>query len=195
MSGGPVPVWKKYTSRPTGIWEKLREFLVLAPNRSSGNMFVPLYRNPPPGSKIPEAKAYKDPITIPAGDIKGNPYFKRDFRRNYPQVHGFNQTKLSGLLQLGNSQHPRISVGDKGTKELSTFEGGNVVSLTSTLSKLPENVIKGEILGKQGEPIVAPSLNKFKWEILPESVHGRYTEEYPCRIFTDTKVKTVSSSA
>ncbi|KAI3403986.1 hypothetical protein KGF56_003253 [Candida oxycetoniae] len=190
MSGGPVPIWKKYTTRSRGIWEKLRQLLVLVPNRSSGNPVVSLFRSIPPGERVREAKAYQDPITVPAGDIKGNPYFKRDYRRNYPQTHAFDQTKISGLLQLGNAAHPRISIGDKGNKELSTYTAAKeVVCLSNTLSHVPETVVRGEILGQQGEPIVAPSLNKFKWEILPESVHGMYTDQYPCRMFTDIKSK------
>lgn len=47
MSGGPVPVWKKYTTRPQGIWEKIRQLLVLVPNRSSGNPLVSLFRSSP----------------------------------------------------------------------------------------------------------------------------------------------------
>ncbi|RCK65840.1 NADH-ubiquinone oxidoreductase 21 subunit [Candida viswanathii] len=191
MSGGPVPVWKKYTTRPQGIWEKIRQLLVLVPNRSSGNPLVSLFRASPPGDRIQQAKEYKDPITIPAGDIKGNPYFKRDYRRNYPQVHTFNQTKVSGLLNLGSAANPRISIGDKGNKELEVFTNGNDVSLSSTLKAVPATVVKGEILGKTGEPIVAPSLNKFKWEILSEPVSGMYTSDYPCRIFTDKKVNVV----
>ncbi|KAI5959613.1 uncharacterized protein KGF55_005257 [Candida pseudojiufengensis] len=189
MSGGPVPVWKKYTTRPQGIWEKLRQLLVLVPNRSSGNPLVSLFRQIPPGERIKEAKNYKDPITIPAGDIKGNPYYKRDYRRNYPQLHGFNQTKISGLLNLGSEQKPRISIGKKGEEELVVYKQPNQeISLSTTLTNLPENIIKGEILGNEGEPIIAPSLNKFKWEILSENVSGMYTDKYPCRMFTDKKV-------
>ena len=51
MSGGPVPVWKKYTTRPQGIWEKIRQLLVLVPNRSSGNPLVSLFRQVPPGDQ------------------------------------------------------------------------------------------------------------------------------------------------
>ncbi|CAI5758536.1 unnamed protein product [Candida verbasci] len=188
MSGGPVPVWKKYTSRPQGIWEKIRQLLVLVPNRSSGNPLVSLFRSIPPGERIKEAKNYEDPITVPAGDIKGNPYYKRDYRRNYPQIHTFDQTKISGLLNLGSVETPRISIGNKGTSELAPFVNGkDDVSLSVTFKSLPQDVINGQILTKEGAPIVAPSLNKFKWEILPESVHGMYDEKYPCRIFTDVK--------
>ncbi|CAK7910140.1 hypothetical protein CAAN1_21S02212 [[Candida] anglica] len=187
MSGGPVPIWKKYTTGSTGIWEKLRQFLVLVPNRSSGNPVVALYRNPPPGARISESQAYKEAITIPAGDIRNNAYHKRDYRRNYPQVHGFNQAKVSGLLKLGSVSLPRISVGDKGTQELATYTGSSDVSLATTLSSIPADVVKGEVLGASGEPIVAPSLKKFNWTILREPQHGMYTEDYPCRMFTEAK--------
>lgn len=187
MSGGPVPIWKKYTTGSTGIWEKFRQLFVLVPNRSSGNPIVSLYRNPPPGARIDASKAYKDPVTLPAGDIKGNPYYKRDYRRNYPQVHAFNQTKVSGLLQLGSALQPRISIGNKGTQELATYGESAQVSLATTLSAVPESVVKGEILGSSGEPIVAPALRKFEWKILREPEHGMYTEDYPSRMFTDIK--------
>ncbi|KAF5210287.1 putative NADH-ubiquinone oxidoreductase subunit [Clavispora lusitaniae] len=186
MSGGPIPVWKKYTSRPTGIWEKLRQVLVLVPNRSSGNPLVQFFRAIPPGARIEEANNYKEPGTIPASDIKGNPYYKRDYRRNYPQVHGFNQTKVSGLLTLGSAAKPRVSIGEKGTKELAAFSPGQVVSLSTTLTSLDPKVVKGEVLGQAGEPIVAPSLRKFQWKVLEEPQHGMFTDEYPCRIFSDS---------
>lgn len=195
MSGGPVPVWKKYTTQSRGIWEKIRQLLVLVPNRSSGNPVVHLFRATPPGARIDQANTYQDPVTIPAGDIKGNQYYKRDHRRNYPQVVGFNQTKVSGLLKLGSSAQPRISIGDKGTQELSAFvDPAKEVSLTSTLTNIPTSVVKGQILGKKGEPIVAPSLNKFKWVVLDEPVHGMYNDNYPCRIFTDKKVEPAAST-
>lgn len=188
MSGGPVPVWKKYTTQSTGIWEKVRRLLALVPNRSSGNPMVHYFRQSPPGDRIQDAKNYVEPVTIPAGDIANNSYSKRDYRRNYPQVHGFNQTKVSGLLHLGSAEKPRISIGNKGSKELSVFiEPSAQVSLTSTLTSIPQEVVKGEILGKSGEPIVAPSLNKFKWTILKEPEHGMYTDAYPCRMFAEVK--------
>ncbi|WPK24295.1 hypothetical protein PUMCH_001563 [Australozyma saopauloensis] len=188
MSGGPVPVWKKYTSRPTGIWEKIRQALVLVPNRSSGNPLVQYFRAIPPGSRIKQANEYKDPVTLPTGDIKGNPYYKRDYRRNYPQVHGFDQTKVSGLLKVGSAEKPRILIGDKGTNELAAFGAGQRVGLASTLALVDVGVLKGEVLGAQGEPVVAPSMHKFMWKILEEPQHGMYTDEYPCRTFTSERV-------
>lgn len=187
MSGGPVPVWKKYTSRPTGIWEKVRQLLVLVPNRSSGNPLVLHFRAVPPGARIAEAKEYKDPVTVPAGDIKDNRYYKRDYRRDYPQVHGFDQTKISGLLTLGSAANPRVLVGNEGMKQLEQYAPGKHVSLATTLSTADLAVVNGGILGIQGEPVVAPSMHKFKWKILEEPEHGMYTDEYPCRTFTTEK--------
>lgn len=180
-------MWKKYTSRPIGIWEKVRQLLVLVPERSSGNPLVQYFRAIPPGARIQDAKNYKDPVTIPAGDIKGNPYYKRDYRRNYPRLQAFDQTKISGLLSLGSAEKPRLSIGDKGTKELATYSAGNAVSLSSTLNRIDQSVVRGEVLGELGEPIVAPSMHKFKWKILKEPQHGMYTDDYPCRTFTDEK--------
>lgn len=166
----------------------MRQILVLVPNRSSGNPIPALYRVLPPGARIQDSKNYKDPVTLPAGDIKDNAYFKRDYRRNYPQVHAYDQTKVSGLLTLGSAANPRISIGDKGSKELAAFGAGQTVSLSTTLTSLDSKVLKGEVLGVSGEPIVAPSLNKFKWTILEEPQHGMYTDDYPCRIFKGEKV-------
>lgn len=165
----------------------MRRILALVPDRSTGNPLVNHFRAIPPGERVQEANNYKDPVTLPAGDYKDNAYFKRDYRRNYPQVHGFSQTKVSGLLTLGSARNPRISIGDKGSKELAAFAPGETVSLSTTLASVDSKVLNGEVLGEHGEPIVAPSLHKFEWKILKEPQHGMFTEDYPCRIFTDAK--------
>lgn len=190
MGGGPVPIWKKYTSRPRGFWEKVRQLLALVPNRSTGNPVPSLYRKIPPGERIEDANRYGNPVTLPAGGIKGIKFHERDFRRNYPQVIGFNQTKVSGLLSLGSAEKPRIASGEEGSKQVSFYSAENEVSLPNTLTSLDSSVVKGEVLGPQGEPLVAPSLRKFNWTILQEPEHGMYSNKYPCRMFTDAKVKT-----
>ncbi|KAG7191336.1 uncharacterized protein KQ657_003541 [Scheffersomyces spartinae] len=187
MSGGPVPIWKKYTSGSNGIWEKVRQIFALVPNRSSGNPVVKYFRAVPPGARVEEANQYKDPFTVPAGDIKGNNYFDRDYRRNYPQLHAFDQTKVSGLLSLGSAANSRVSVGEKGKKELAAFSEPVSLSTTLTQGSIPVDVINGELLGSSGEPISAPSRTHVKWTILQEAQHGMYADKYPCRIFTDVK--------
>lgn len=183
MSGGPVPVWKKYTTGSTGIWETFRKWATLVPNRSSGNPYVPYYRVPSPSS---ETHVYKDARTIPASDIIGNSYYSRDNRKNHPQISTFNQAKIGGLLKLGNSVNSRLPKGDEGVKQLAILKSDEV-KLVDVLQSVPKSVIYGEVLGKSGEPIVAPNLNKkFSVKIIGEEEHGMYNDDYPVRIFKTT---------
>lgn len=58
---------------------------------STGNILASRYRTPEPGSR-PEK------FTVPsskASDVAENPYFKRDFRRNYPKVRSLICSRLS----------------------------------------------------------------------------------------------------
>ncbi|GMF82667.1 unnamed protein product [[Candida] boidinii] len=82
---------------------------------------------------------------------------------------------------------PRISIGDKGSKELAVFTKGEAVSLASTISAVAPSVVKGELLGSKGQPIVAPNLNKkMAFRISTEAENGMYNDDYPVRIFTST---------
>lgn len=185
MSGGPVPVYKKYTTGSKGIWEIVRQWLTLVPNRSSGNPIVPIYRVPPPGAQ-PLAKEYTDPFSIPSGDFINNPFNKRDHRRNYPQVSSFDQTKVSGLLKLGSKVNPRVSIGNKGHEELAVFDKGEVL-LSKTLADTSSSIIQKEILDGG---VVAPSLARGKkWVIIPEAKNGIYGPQYPCRLFNTVPVR------
>lgn len=184
MGGGPVPIWKKYTTGSKGIWEVIRKLLVAVPNRSSGNPYVPYYRVPPPAS---EKGKYKDARTIPAADIMNNDYFKRDTRRAYPKVQAFSQSKISELLKIGSEANSRLPKGEEGVKTLATLKDENL-ELSSVLQTVPKTVIDGEVLGKQGEPIVAPNLNKkFRVRLMTEEESGMYSSDYPVRMFTITK--------
>ncbi|GMM31602.1 hypothetical protein DAMA08_043470 [Martiniozyma asiatica (nom. inval.)] len=178
MSGGPVPVFKKYTTGSTGIWETLRQWLTLVPNRSSGNPYVPYYRVPSPSS---DKHIYKDARTIPSGDIVQNDFHVRDNRRNHPRMSTFDQRQVGALLMVGNSNSSRLPKGDEGIKALAVAGEGELVDV---LGKVSKDVVWGEVLGSKGEAIVAPNLNKkFKVEILKEEEHGMYSEDYPVRIF------------
>lgn len=89
------------------------------PNRSTGVPLNPQFRNPPPGALGPET--YDDPVTVPAGDLADNPYWKRDVRRNYPQLSVVNQADVVGLLTVGSAAAPKedvLKIGDAGTKQL-----------------------------------------------------------------------------
>lgn len=111
------PHQQKYTLQSTGVWETIRRVLSVDPTRSNGVPLNPQFRNPPPGSNDP--LAYTDPVTIPAGDIADNPYWKRDARRSYPRLSVVSQADAVGLLSLGSQSAPKKElIGEAGTQEL-----------------------------------------------------------------------------
>ncbi|KAK9451098.1 uncharacterized protein V1518DRAFT_412531 [Limtongia smithiae] len=183
MSGGPVPIAKKYTLRSVGIYEKIRKLLVLVPNRSTGNPIVPLYRNPSTGSRE-EAKTYTDPVTLPAADIADNQYYTRDVRRAYPRIASYSQAEIGGLLLYGSAATPRIAKGEVGEKALTTVKTG-ALSLTDAIKAVPTEVVFGEVLAKDGQPPFPARLTqKTSWRLLTEEESGMYSDKYPCRTFT-----------
>lgn len=63
--------------------------------------------------------AYDDPVTLPAGDIAGNPYWKRDSRRSYPRLSYVNQSDAVALLSVGSASAPKQElIGEAGEKQL-----------------------------------------------------------------------------
>ncbi len=118
------------------MWERIRRSFAIDPNRSSGVPLNPYFRNPAPGSNNP--KEYTDPVTIPAGDIADNPYWKRDARRNYPQLSVVNQAQQVSLLSVGSAAAPRVElIGEEGSKALvaAEEEGKGAGGLASFLEK------------------------------------------------------------
>jgi hypothetical protein len=63
--------------------------------------------------------SYDDPVTVPAGDIADNPYWKRDARRSYPRLSFVNQSHAVGLLSVGSAAQPKQElVGESGQQAL-----------------------------------------------------------------------------
>lgn len=142
------------------------------PNRSSGVPLNPTFRNPAPGSY--PAINFTDPVTIPAGDIADNPYWKRDTRRNYARTAVFKQNDIAGLLTVGSVAAPRIGKGSEGEKQLVEVKEGGAV-LAAVLER--EGAAK-EVLGADGMP---PRPGRpVVWVQDPV---GGYPEGYPCRTF------------
>lgn len=115
---------QKHTLESTGIWDRVRRLLAVDPNRSSGVPLNPHFRNPTPGALDP--LSYDDPVTLPAGDIADNPYWKRDARRAYARLSVVTQGDAVALLSVGSAAAPkRDLVGDAGAKQLvaATEEG------------------------------------------------------------------------
>lgn len=179
MSGGPVPYGQKYTAASRGIWNKIRGWLAMVPNRSSGNALVGYFRNPAPYNLPTSA----DDHTVgqkPAADIAENPYWKRDYRRNYPKTSVFNQSAIAGLLSYGSVAQPRIAKGAEGAKQLATV-ANNEVSLNTVLAN--KEVLK-EVFESSGMPPLPPAMKKKTYHIVTDvEQHGQYPSDYPVRIF------------
>lgn len=161
---------QKYTVPSTGVWERVRRALAIDPNRSSGVPLNSQYRLPTPGSLPP--LAYDDPVTVPAGDIADNPYWKRDTRRNYPRLSTVKQADAVGLLTVGSQAAPKedvLKIGEAGEKQLVTVkEEGEERGLAALFEK-DKTSIQG-VLGASGLPPTPCDLNsssqpKSKYEI------------------------------
>lgn len=117
----PPPRLQKATLQSVGIWERIRRAMAIDPNRSNGVPLNPYFRWPTPGGNDP--MTYDDPVTIPAGDIADNPYWKRDSRRNYPRLSVVGQADAVALLTVGNATSPRVElIGEAGSKALVAAE-------------------------------------------------------------------------
>ena len=102
------------------------------------------YRNPPPGGLDP--KAYDDPVTIPAGDIADNPYWRRDTRRSYPKLSAVTQGDAVALLTVGNAANPspKLLTGEEGTKQLVTVKEEGEKGLATYFEKEKGTAVLGE---------------------------------------------------
>ncbi|KAK2753968.1 hypothetical protein FQN54_007327 [Arachnomyces sp. PD_36] len=153
------PISKKYTVQSTGFWERVRRVFSIDPNRSNGVPLNPQFRNPPPGSLPPQS--YDDPVSMPAGDIADNPYWKRDVRRNYPRLSVLKQGDVVGLLTVGNQTAPKdgvLQAGESGAKQLvEVREAGEEHGLVS-MFKESRGSQQG-VLGPEGLPPLPCNLN------------------------------------
>ncbi|KAI4160294.1 MAG: hypothetical protein LQ342_005886 [Letrouitia transgressa] len=150
---------KKYTVQSTGIWDRIRRLLAVDPNRSSGVPLNPQFRNPPPGANPPQA--YDDPVTVPAGDIADNAYFRRDIRRSYPRLSVVNQADVVGLLSVGSKADPKedvLQIGDEGAKQLVEVKQEGEKGLARYLEK--ENQSLSNVLGANGMPPFPVGINR-----------------------------------
>ena len=141
---------QKYTVGSTGIWDTIRKFFAIDPNRSSGVPLNPQYRNPPPGALDPNT--YDDPTTVPAADIADNPYWRRDVRRSYPQASAVTQGDVVGLLSVGSAANPsqKLLAGTEGSKQLvAVKQEGEEKGLASFFE---QHKAVGAVLGEGGMP-------------------------------------------
>lgn len=102
------------------------------------------FRNPPPGGLDP--KSYDDPVTLPAGDIADNPYWKRDTRRAYPKLSAVTQGDVVGLLTVGSaaSPSPKLLAGEEGTKQLVAAKEEGEKGLATYFEKEKATTVLGQ---------------------------------------------------
>ncbi|PHH72772.1 hypothetical protein CDD80_4269 [Ophiocordyceps camponoti-rufipedis] len=174
-AGGVVAISKKQTLQSKGIWETIRKTLSIDPNRSNGIPLNPYYRNPPPGANDP--LAYDDPVTVPAGDIADNPYWKRDVRRSYPQLSVVGQSDVVQLLTVGNAAKPKVElIGEAGQKQLVAAEKDGQTGLASFLEKAPKDVTKDIFVGglpplPSGQSLASGEWDVHKYELTEENAY------------------------
>lgn len=176
---------QKYTVQPTGIWARVNNFFAVDPKRSTGIPMNPQFRNPPPGGNDP--KYYDDPVTVPAGDIAENPYWKRDVRRAYPQLSVVKQADIVALLTVGSAANPKdevLQIGDAGTKQLVQVKEDGEKGLSAYFGK-EKNAFKG-VLAEGGMPPRPPPLHRHgKRYEMNQAEDQTYvdTVKYTCRTF------------
>jgi len=133
-----------------------------------------LFRNPAPSGNDPAE--YTDPITYPAGDIAENPYWKRDMRRNYPQLSVVNQGHIVGLLSVGSQESPKdevLQIGDAGAKQLVAIQEEGQKGLSMFFEKDKKNMLG--VLGPNGLPPMPYNLSldakRGRYELLEEQTY------------------------
>ncbi|KAI1650301.1 21 kDa subunit of NADH dehydrogenase [Daldinia loculata] len=184
--GGVVSISQKQTLQSTGIWERIRRAFAVDPNRSNGIPLNPHYRNPTPGGQDP--LNYDDPVTIPAGDIADNPYWKRDTRRAYPRLSFVTQGDAVALLTVGSAAAPKQElIGEAGQKQLvAVQEQGKTGGLAAYFEKSKDAA--RQALFVNGLPPLPSGEKKHSdgsWKVheYALSEESAYPESYPCRNF------------
>lgn len=159
------PRAQKQTLQSQGIWEMFRRAMALDPNRSSGVPLNPYFRNPTPGS-LPEG-SFEDPVTIPAGDIAGNPYWKRDSRRSYPRLSVVNQTDVVSLLTLGSEAAPKQQlIGEAGAKQLVAAQEEGKTGLAKALAKASAADVSKDVFVNGLPPLPSgQSMGQGEWDV------------------------------
>ncbi|ETS82231.1 NADH-ubiquinone oxidoreductase subunit A [Pestalotiopsis fici W106-1] len=188
-AGGVMSVSQKQTLQSTGIWDRIRRVLAVDPNRSSGVPLNPYYRNPNPGSNDP--LAYDDPVTIPAGDIADNPYWKRDARRNYPKLSFVNQADAVALLGVGSAASPKQElIGEAGEQALVAAKSEGVEGGLAKFFEAKGPATAQELLVNGLPPLPSGQALKKDGSGLWEAKQYELVEEqtypddaYPCRVF------------
>ncbi|GAA5987480.1 hypothetical protein JCM11641_003843 [Rhodosporidiobolus odoratus] len=149
-----------HTRDENPFWDKVRRATVVNPESSSGNPLVASFRQPEPASR-------SEKFTVPsskASDVAENPYYKRDFRRNYPKTEIVTQDELAKLLiaQGGFESLPPVTAAEGSSTTAVTAD-----TPTPSLSALYSNNTSVSTTGFR--PPTPPG-HKYKWFAAKEVV-------------------------
>ncbi|KAF9183751.1 hypothetical protein BGZ51_003813 [Haplosporangium sp. Z 767] len=130
----------------SAFWNTVRKALTVNPKVSTGMPDPKQFRFIAPGGQ-PKAFVPKDPL---ANDIAQNPYYGRDFRRNYPRLAVYSQEEVAGLIAA---------------KEAMAIGSGE-----SAVAKAGENLSLTEVLKSAKTPLYSPTnlpptpvIRNYKW--------------------------------
>ncbi|GAA6010357.1 hypothetical protein JCM11491_006284 [Sporobolomyces phaffii] len=166
-----------HTADETSLWNRVRKAIVVNPESSSGNPLPSKFRTPEPASR-PEK------FTVPsskASDVAENPYWKRDFRRNYPKTEVVTQGELAKLLiaQGGFESLPPISTPQGPDATTAVTADSPAPSLAALYSATAPAV--GSF-----KPPTPPGL-KFKWQACKENAPHDENAYFPMYLAETTK--------
>ena len=169
---------QKYTVQPTGFYARINNFFAVDPKRSTGVPLNAQYRLPTPGAQDPTL--YDDPVTVPAGDIAENPYWKRDTRRSYSKLSVVRQPDVVALLSVGSAKNPKedvLQIGDAGSQQLVALKEEGEKGLSAFFQK--DKSAFASVLGPNGLPPLPTSQYRGaaikRYELLKDQTYeGKY---------------------
>ncbi|KAJ3463231.1 hypothetical protein MRS44_008017 [Fusarium solani] len=143
-AGGLVSIAKKQTVQSTGVWEVLRRFFAIDPERSNGVPLNPHFRNPPPA-----------------------PTLLSNSRRNYPQLSVVNQSQFAQLLTVGSAAAPKVElIGEAGEKQLVAVKEESQTGLAQALGKVAPGEATKDVFVNGLPPLPSgQSLSSGAWDV------------------------------
>lgn len=110
--------------------------------------------------------SYDEPVTVPAGDIADNAYWKRDSRRSYPQSSIVGQADMVGLLTVGSAAQPKVElIGEAGEKQLVAAKQEGETGLAKAFEKTPAAASKDLFIGGLPPTPSGNDLSTGKWDV------------------------------
>lgn len=112
---------------------------------------------------------------MPSGDLAENPYWKRDVRRQYPQLSVVKQADVVALLSVGSAAAPKedvLQIGDAGNKQIVAVKEEGEKGLSAFFEK--EKSAFKAVLGPNGMPPLPASRHETgkRYEMLSEQPYG-----------------------